>query len=560
MSLKNVLRLAGVYSRASRLIPKGKFRRYRENRMEAYAIYALAVVAGVIGGAGLGYLYLITPDAGAKALLYQAVVGFLVTLPTLSIMYSTFLGMMFQIRQSGVKASIQPLYWFPVTWAEHTAASVLSSTLGGSFWITVLLCSAVISVSIPLGLLPLGILTSLGVILGVLMASTTMEAFRILQAGISGAVLKTAGKAAVWVRFFTAILSFTVIYVAYFAITQSSMTVIFDSISKGQLTAWFIPYVWPGIAAYAFSVGMWPETALFAILSVIFATLLFAVAVRMNSRWGLSDAPTISVSRVYVPKEGLLNRLGLSPSESAIMKKDFRGFTRRSELRYVFIMPIVLIVATFMPIVMGKGRSLMDEEGFMRTFYFLYIAMLPAAALSLTLGFSLIGSEGGSMWFLTSSPMSTKSFIRSKFLFTAIFCIAVALVCSAIGYAVLSPSYRVAATGLVEGIFLIFAVGTVALTCGVLGANFRETPRPTMIRTEWSLFGTLLGMVSGLLVLSPVLAYGTLTTFGEIIPGGVNGAYLYAAWLGSGVIALAIGYIFYRISIRSAGKLMEAQE
>jgi hypothetical protein len=560
MSLKNVLRLAGVYSRASRLIPKGKFRRYRENKLETYAIYALAVILGVAGGAGFGYLYMIAPDADIQALFYQAAVGFLVTMPTLCIMYSTFLAMMFQIRQSGVKASIQPLYWFPVTWVEHTAASVLSSTFGGAFWITVLLCSAMISVSIPLGLLPLGVLTSLGVLIGVFMASTTMEAFRVLQAGISGAVLKTAGKAAVWVRFFAALISFTVIYIAYFAVTQSSITVIFDSISKGQLTAWFIPYVWPGIAAYAFSKGMWAETALFAALSAIFAVLLFGVAVWMNARWGLSDAPTISVSRVYTPKEGLLNRLGVSPSESAIIKKDFRSFTRRSELRYVFIMPIVLIVATFMPIVMGRGRSLPDEGGFMRTFYFLYIAILPAAALALTLGFSLIGSEGERIWFLAVSPMSLKSFIRAKFLFTAILCTAIAVVCSIIGYVALSPSGRVAATGMVEALLMVIAVGTAALFCGIMGADFRELPRPRMIRMEWRLFGTLLGAVSGLLVLLPALAYGVVTSFGEILPqGSVDGAYLYAAWLMSGVIALAIGYIFYRISIMNAAKMM-AQE
>ncbi len=198
----------------------------------------------------------------------------------------------------------------------------------------------------------------------------------------------------------------------------------------------------------------------------------------------------------------MLNRLGLSPPESAVIKKDFRAFTRRSELRYVFIMPIVLIVATFMPMVMGNGRSLLDDGGFMRTFYFLYIAVLPAAALALTLGFSLIGSEGERMWFLAASPLSLKSFIRAKFIFTAILCIAIAFLCSVIGYVALSPSGRVAATGFVEAVLLVFAVGTVALSCGTLGADFQELPRPRMIRMEWRLFGTLLGAVTGLLVLS----------------------------------------------------------
>jgi hypothetical protein len=108
---------------------------------------------------------------------------------------------------------------------------------------------------------------------------------------------------------------------------------------------------------------------------------------------------------------------------------------------------------------------------------------------------------------------------------------------------------------------LTYTVGIVSLSCGIAGADFREIPRPRMVRTEWRLTGMFLSMVSGLLVLLPVLAYGGVAVFGSMLPLiGMNGAYLYLAWLLSGAIALAISYVFYRASTGYARKLLDATE
>jgi len=550
VSLKNVLRLAGVYSRASRLISKRNFRRYRDKRWETYAIYGLAVIIGIAAGAGIGYIYTIIPG---QAALHDAIVSFFVTLPTLCILYSLVMMMMYQIRQTGVKVSVQPLYWFPVTWEDHTAASVLASSFSGTLWITLLICFAVLAVSVPLGLVPLAALTCVGLFLCLAFTGTTMEMFRIFQVGISGAIMRAAGRSAVWIRFVAMIVLFTVVYVVYFAATQS-MGVFFNAVAQGQLTAWFVPYVWPGLALYAFSRGMWLQMALFSAGSLIFGAALFLAAVKLNARYALSDVATISVSKAYSPGKGLPGRLGLSGPESAVVKKDFRGFTRRSELMYVFIMPIVLLLATFMPLIMGNGGS---SGGPGNSYYFLYMALLPSSALSMTLGMSIVGSEGERRWFLAQSPLLVKSFVKAKSFLPIMLGSGISVVFSIIGFVILSPTSRMGATGLVEGVLLAFAVGMAALTGGIAGADFRELPRPRMIRSEWSLITTLLCLVSGLLVILPVLVYGVVTSFGVIIPGiSVNGAFLYVAWLLSGIIALAVVIVFYRISVMYAGRLL----
>jgi len=549
VSLKNVLRLAGVYSRASRLISRRNFRGYRDKIWETYAIYGLAVVIGLLAGAGAGYLYTIIPDQVA---IYNAIVSFFVTLPTLCILYSLVMMMMFQIRQTGVKVSVQPIYWFPVTWEEHTAASVLASSFSGTLWISILLCFAVLAVSVPLGLLPLAMLTCIGLFLCLAFTGTTMEMFRVLQVGVSGAIMKAAGRSAVWVRFVAMIVLFSAVYVVYFAATQS-MGMFFNAVAQGQLTAWFVPYVWPGMALYAFSKGMWLPMALFSLGSLIFGSALFLAAVKLNARYGLSDVATISVSKAYRPGRSISGRLGLSAPEAAVVRKDFRGFTRRSELMYVFIMPIVLLLATFMPMIMGNRGS---SGGLGNSYYFLYMALMPSSALAMSLGMSVVGAEGERRWFLAQSPLQARSFVRAKAFLPIMLGVALAIVFSAIGFIVLSPTPRMGATAVVEGVLLALAVGMVSLTCGIMGADFTELPRPRMLRSEWRLIAMFLSVVAALLVILPVLAYGAVTSLDILPVGSVNGGFLYVAWALSGITAIVIAIVFYGISIVYASKLL----
>ncbi len=560
MNGRNVLRLTGVYAKSTRLITKRNFRMFREKWWGPYLIYGAAVVLGVLIGIGVGSLYQAVPDEAIRQTLVQAEVSFFVSLPTLCILYSLMLTMMFQIQKSGVKASVQPVYWFPVTWEEHTAASAMSSMLTGTLWITIFICSGVLAGSVMTGQLPLAILTTLCLFLCMALSGFTIEAFKAFQMGVSGAILKAAGKSAVWVRFFAMILLFTVVYVVYFGAMQSNMAVLFKSVAEGQLAAWFVPYVWPGIALYAFSQGQWIMTAVFALGSVIFGGILFVLASRLNARYGLSDTATIRVSSTYAPGTGLLGRIGLPAAESAIIRKDFKAFTRRSELMYIFIMPVVIIVATFMPLITGNGGR-MSALGDGGPFYFLYLTLMPAPVMAMMLGISVVGSEGERMWLLKASPMLVESFVRAKFIFPAILATAISILCCAVACAIFSPTLRTAATGLIESLLLVYTIGIVALSCGIAGADFREVPRPRMIRTEWSLTGMVLSTVAGMLVLLPVMAYGGISFFSSLLPGmGSNGAYLYVAWLLSGIIALAIWLVSYRASMGYARKLLGAAE
>ncbi len=548
MMWKNVSRLVGVYVKSERLLKKNRLMKYRENRLGPYLLVAVVCLAGAAMGLLAGFLLSSTGDTANTSLLYDSVASVLFTLPIMCILYSLMLTQLYQIRRTGVKASTQPVYWFPVTWGEHTMASMIAGIIGTPLYITGFIICFIVAMSALIGLLPIALLTSVALFACLFMTSATTEILKTLQLGMTGAVMKAAGRVAVWVRFFGTLLFITVIYVVYFLLTQSSFPVLITSISSGQLAAWFIPYVWPGITLYAIYHGQWLVAAALVPATAVFIVALFFVAAGLNSRYGMWEPPTINVTRgTYAPKTGLLNRLGLSAAESAIVKKDFRAFTRRTDLMYVFITPIVFIVMTFMPMLTGNG-SKNGISGF-SSFFFLYLAIAPSTILAFSLGTLSTGSEGASMWVLSGSPLSPGNYVRGKYFFSGMICILTGLLCAAAGYFLFAPSFRMAATGVLEILLMTGAIVMVSMFSGVAGADFREGPRPRIVRPEWSILNMVLCTIVGLLVLLPVMVYGVSTTLmGVQVPG----VFLYGSWALSGVIAMTVIYIVYRMTVKNA--------
>ena len=72
-----------------------------------------------------------------------------------------------------------------------------------------------------------------------------------------------------------------------------------------------------------------------------------------------------------------------------------------------------------------------------------------------------------------------------------------------------------------------------------------------MVRPEWSFINMALCAVVGLLVMLPVIVYGVSTTFMSV---QVPGMYLYVSWALSGVIAMTIIYLVYKLTIKNAEK------
>ncbi len=559
---KNVLRLYGVYTKSYRLILKGMFRNYKETRLKTFAEYALLLLLGIGIGAvmawGIGVLTAdATPDEWQS--IRDAAAGIFVAIPVIVVLFSLYLTQTNQIQRMNANIAVQPIYWFPLTWEEHTLASILLS-IQAPMTLSLVFIPALLIPAFAVGLLPLGLLTVVALAVSTAITGATSEILKGVQIRIVETFSKRAGRLTVWLRFAATLAIFTLIYVLYFAFFQSDIPGMVQSLSSGIMMAWFIPYLWPGIVLYEAYRGAWLEAALFTAGIVAFSWVLFRMAVRSNERFALRDTQVVRISTggVYAPKRGLLERLGISPAVAAIMRKDLRAYTRRQELMYIFVMPIIFVVSTLMPIIAG-GKT--DGTG---PFGFFFLAMQPGAVLAIFLASSIIGSEGERRWFLIMSPLSPRSFVRAKYLFCAFICGAVALGAVVIASLLFPATPYWIATGVIEAPLLALSISIVALAFGIRGADFREAVKQQTIRTRWMFTSMFVCAIMALIVVLPVLAYGAADALGDIVPGIVPSplphAYLFVAWAASAVIALVIGIAFYFFSVRLATGLFKSME
>jgi len=556
---KNVLQLISIDVKSSRMIRGTRFRRFRENRTVTYALYIAACAFGLLVGWLVGNFYNGISDSSLRQLVLEGATNLFITLPTIALLYSLVFTQMSQIQRIGAKASIQPLYWFPITWKEHTLASILANLIGAPFIITVFICSSIFVASVFLGLASLAVFTMFALLGRLFLASITTEILKVLQVRILGAVTKVAGRTAIWVRLLGTIIFFVIFYLAYFTlISGASFPALIESLAGGQRILWFIPYLWLGIGLSAFVSGLSLEAIIFPLASLAFIYALFLAAARLNVRFGLYEAPSITISRgPYIPKTGLLGRLGFSSMEAAIIRKDFRAFTRRRELMYIFIMPIVFII---MPLLSSMRGTVGTMPSAFYSFLFAYLTLLPGTLMAISLGSITTGSEGGSVWYVYSSPIPVKGLVKAKYFFATLFSFAVTLVCFFISALLMSPSPRMAGIGLTEAILLVFSLGMVSLSFGIRGADFREFPRPRMIRPLWGFINVIVCILLALAVISPMIPYGLKILLEAQAPIAISislpESYLYVALSLSVVIASVITYVFYRIAVKNAEEFL----
>lgn len=421
--------------------------------------------------------------------------------------------------------------------------------------------------SIPLGLIPLATFTTLALLASLFLASITTEILKVLQVRMYGAVTRVAGRAAVWVRFLGTIIFFAAFYFLYFALYHSvSLASVTESIASVQKMLWFIPYLWPSVVLSAFTSGLGVEATVLSFASLAFIYVLTLAAVRLNARFGMYEAPAITVSRgEYTPKASMLGRLGLSPLETAVIKKDFKAFTRRQELMFIFIFPIfsvivALIAASASMVNVGQGPM----PPWFRAIMFFWLTMIPGPMIAISLGQIAVGTEGGSVWYIHSSPITARSLVRAKQAFVMLFSMVAMSVSFVVGLLFTPPQAEVVTISMVETVLLIISLSTVALSFGIKGADFREFPRPRMIRPLWNFVNLIVCLLLAFCIVLPVIPYGLKVFFGTMqapAPMSISlpASYIYVALPMSGIIAFVATYAFHRIAIKNAEEFLSQQ-
>jgi hypothetical protein len=558
MNWKNVAYLIHIDMKSGRLLRGQRLTRYRESRFFTYLVYGGAPALGVAIGALVGVFYrsVTAADPNFAVLINQGMLSLFLSLPTLVLIYSLVLTMMQQIQRSNVKFSSQAPYWLPITWEEHTLASVLANLLGFPLVSIVFIGSAITVFSTFTGQVVSAISTVPAMCAAAFMASAITEIFRILQVRFIGAVYKSTGRAAVWVRFVGSLLFFLVFYIVYFYVVSGQNAIgSIQAVASAQNAVWFIPFVWLAMTLYSFMNGFLLQGLVFLVLSLLFISALFYLATLLNRRFGFYEPPAISVSRgVYAPRTGFLGRLGFSTVEAALIRKDLKAFTRRRELMVIFIIPIVVIIA---PLMQGLGTMQRPVPTEASPYLFALIFLLPTSIMAVSMGTFMIGEEGQAVWRIYSSPISAKSLVKSKYFLIVFFSVLVLAITGTIAFLAFRPSLRAVLAGLFESFFLVFALGSISLSSGIKGADFTEIPRPRMIRFTWSLVNLVVCFLATIAILVPFLPYA-LSLF---IPGLAGLLVdLYQAVIVSAMIAVVLTLAFYRIALKNARELLQRAE
>ena len=562
MNWKNVLALIRVERKSGRLIRGVKKTRYRENRVLAYWPYWVAAIIGVLGGLGANALAAEVYSAPSEIPLpplETSALGFFIIMPTLVLIFSIVFSMLQQIQMSGVKVTTRVNYWLPITWQEQTLASILSNLLGLPVALTIGFSAGLLVFAGFNGLILPALLTTVFMLAAAFMGSSTTEILRIIQVRFTGAVYKSSGRAAVWVRFIGSIVFFLIFYIVYFSITQG-FTNFIQGLNTFQSSFWFIPFIWPGLTLFYIYNGVIIEGLLFIALTATFIAALYYLGIKLNECFGLYEPPAIRIQAggTYTPKTGMLGKLGFTSAEAAIIRKDIRSFTRRRELIGLFIVPIVFVIIPLMQSIGITNQGAPQEVSLM---FLGMIFLLSSSIMAMSMGNMLIGEEGEAVWRIYASPISPKNLVKSKYAFLLFFAIVTLLITGTIGTLFYNPPINVVVVGFLEGLFLVFALGSIALTIGFKGADFSITPRPRMIRPSWSYMSLGACALAALGILSPfipsllVMLLSSNLTFASL--GAID---FTIPVIISAVIAAVITVVFYRINLNSAEDLIRKAE
>jgi ABC-2 type transport system permease protein len=560
MNWKNVLYLMRVDRKSGRLLRGIKPTKYKENSFFAYWPYWLAIGLGLAIGIFAGFLVSNLTNVMSLDEIQAYVARVFVTLPTIVLVYNAVLTLLQQVQRSGVKVQADTPYWLPITWQEHTLASVLASLMGIPLGSVLIIVAAILAFSVFTGLIVLAIVTSVAVFAAAFLASVITEILRVFQVRFVGAVYKSSGRAAIWVRFIGSLSFFIIFYAIYFSITSGGYQFL-STLTEAQSSIFYIPFVWLGLTLSNFFVtgGSILAGLAYLFMSIAFITAMYSVAVWLNRRFGLYEPPAIKIQKsgIYAPKTGFLGKLGFSNAESALISKDLKAFTRRRELITIFITPIVVVLVPLMQSFGAMGGGGVPSE--ISLFYVAMIYLFPVSLMVITLGSLIIGEEGQAIWRIYASPISPKNLVKSKYFFTVMFGLIMLIVTGVLGTIIYRPSITVMTVAFLEGLFLAMALSAISVNIGFRGADFTEIPRPRMVRQYWALINMAVCLLVGVVILAPLIPTVLSSVIGAF---GISFPSLnpFVATAISGVIAVIITVVFYKFTLDGAKDFLQKAE
>jgi hypothetical protein len=506
------------------------------------------VVDIIVFAGSLGGVYLILGAIGGIPAEYVSLVNALTlqivtSLPAFVFLAVFLAGVLFEMSVSSKFASSDVVNWLPVSQTEYVAASTLSVSYMYSF-LPALFLGVTYPFAARVGLQsPWGVAAALCAV-SLFGVGALVEVMRAALNRVTSLAYGKARRGTIVIRLAVTVIVILAVEVGFNPVILSSVLGTFTGVISAT---YFVPIFWPSASVGYLVQGEALLSAAFFALSVGFAGVVLLVAVKVRARFWSPVPVTIEVTgATYAPHAGgFLSSLGLSKVESALVRKDLKGYTRRRELMPYLAIPFVFVALIFFQesSVGGTGTSSLGVA--------VYPFWLVGGILAVIMSATSIGQEGKAILNVYASPMQPEVFLKAKLLVSLIFGVATIVAMAVIA--------SVLASATLEGFMVSVIVAVViALECTLIGVavaarypDLQDRPRPRFVRP----FGMLLAMVLG--VASAFL------TAGPLVIWSFFGGYFEGLGISLGV-AVVIGLVFgglvsygsYRWALSETSRLM----
>ena len=503
---------------------------------------ALFIVAAVLvnrAAAAIGH----SPILPLNTLTRQA----LVFLPAMLMPAIFIASIVFELNVSSRFASSDALNWLPVSQAEYVTASTLSICFIYSLTIALAL-GATLPLALNIDLFGVWVVTAVLSLFALFIGGLLVEMLRATLNRVSSSMLGRSRRGALALRLVVSIFVIVMFQLFFNPLVLLGTLTAFTSLASA---AAFLPFVWPSEVISYVLAGSYSLAGAFFVLTVSFTTFLLFLATKVRGRFWSPYPVTVSVSSaVYAPRIGTLARFGFSSVESALIRKDIKGLTRRREMVPYLAIPFVMIFVILIPqFTSGALVSKAPAGAFAFPLFFV------SAVFALIFSAVSVGQEGKAILNVYSFPVSPKAFLRAKATLAGAFSLAIALFMIVLSNFLAPLDTPNLLAMVVLAPTLAFEETLVGLGFGVRYPDFADRPRPRFVRPLGMLIALPLGLVLMVVTLSPILvglvAAGLPFSLGSLFEVLVAAAF---------VFAVVTSILFYRWALSGAtGLLREVQ-
>lgn len=458
------------------------------NRARLIAVLDAVVFASV---SILAYQVLIRIP-GSLTNLYPTVTQALAGVPVWLISGTVLFGIMWEISQPAQFSSSDVVNWLPVRVTEYVLGCALSTVYTISF-----ILAGVAGIALGVGVwtgqtwnwIPYTIINVVAMFLG----AFAIEIIRAVINRASSSFYKRGGRSTIAIRL-VAIMLFVVLIQLMF---QPQLYLSFFQVqAEGAKSLWFLPLFWPSLATGSILEAQAAPALAYSALTAAFTGVVFCAAVLLRGKYWVPTQVSIRVSSgVYTPKTGVLGKIGFTSLESAIIRKDLKAMTRRTEMIRFLSIPAAITI----PMILSAGQPGWVQKGTLVLMIFYAITFL-----ALFVSMISVGQEGGAVWHLYASATDYRNLVRAKTTVTLLITLIPAMILSLVA-AWFSNMNLLTSLQLCMASALFAAAETfIGLAVGTRHPSFQEVPRSRFITASGMLIGLAAGGGVAIAVATPV--------------------------------------------------------